>query len=122
MPEIAITDLEVFFHIGVPDLERATPQRLLVSVTLEIDCARAAGADDIRGTIDYYRVAQDVLGFGEGRSWRLIETLADQIAALVLDRYHPLAVTVEVKKFPIPQARWVSVKLTKRQAGHAGET
>jgi dihydroneopterin aldolase len=51
--------------------------------------------------------------FGEGRSWKLIEKLASNIADLVLAKYTPDAVMVEVKKFSIPQARFVSVSLGK---------
>jgi dihydroneopterin aldolase len=42
----------------------------------------------------------------------LIEKLASNIADMVLAEYKPQAVLVEVKKFPIPQARYVSVTLT----------
>jgi len=79
MDTIRIVDLEVSYHVGVPDSERATAQRLLVSLDLEHDFRAAAAADDLNRTIDYYAVSRRVLAFGEGRSWRLIEKLADDI-------------------------------------------
>ena len=54
MSKITITDLEVFFHVGVPDEERAKPQRLLVSVDMEFDFSIAAVSDRVTKTIDYF--------------------------------------------------------------------
>jgi hypothetical protein len=51
--------------------------------------------------------------FGEGREWKLIEKLAADICDLILAEFKPPAVTVEVKKFIIPQARHVAVSLTR---------
>ena len=112
---ISIVDLELSLHVGVPDEERAKPQRVLLSVNMEYDFSQAASADDIAGTIDYFTVAQRLLQLGEGRSWKLIEKLANDVADLVLKEFQPAAVTVEVKKFPIPQARHVSVSVTKHR-------
>jgi len=117
MPNISIIDLEVFFSVGVPDEERAKPQRLLLTVQMEFDFSSAAISDRITKTIDYFAVAELLLKFGEGRSWKLIEKLANDIADKVLSEFQPQGVTVEVKKFPIPQARHVSVSLTKTRGG-----
>jgi len=113
MSKITIIDLEVFLRVGVPDEERAKPQRLLLTVDMEIDFASAARTDRINETIDYFAVAQRLLKFGEGRSWKLIEKLAADVADLVLSEFKPQRVTAEVKKFPIPQARYVSVRVTR---------
>jgi len=113
MSQISIVDLEVFYRVGVPDAERAQPQRLLLTVELESDFAAAATSDSICDTIDYYAVTQKLLKFGEGREWKLIEKLAADICDLILVEFKPPAVTVEVKKFIIPQARHVAVSLTR---------
>ena len=115
MATITITDLEVFFHVGVPDEERTKPQRLLLTVEMEHDIRTAAIADDIAATIDYFDVSQKIIALGNGRSWKLIEKLANDIVDLVFTGYHPATVTVTVKKFPIPQAAQVSVTLTKHR-------
>ena len=114
MSRISIVDLEVFYRVGVPDAERAKPQRLLLTVEMESDFSRAVRTDSITDTIDYYAVSQMLLKFGEGKSWKLIEKLAAHIADAILSEFKPQSVTVEVKKFPIPQARHVSVRLTRR--------
>jgi dihydroneopterin aldolase len=112
--KITIVDLEVFYHVGVPDEERAKPQRLLLTVEMDFDFSAAARSDDIRDTIDYFAVSRRLLKFGEDQSWKLIEKFAADVADMVLSEFKPQSVTVEVKKFPIPQARFVSVSLTRK--------
>jgi dihydroneopterin aldolase len=113
MDTICISDLEVFFQVGVTEQERARPQRLLVSVEMRHDLSTAAGRDNLADTIDYAAVADRILHFGNGCHWELIETLAAEIAAMVLEEFSPRHVSVEVKKFVIPQAAHVSVRLTR---------
>lgn len=115
MSKITITDLEVYYCVGVPDEERAQPQRLLLTVEMFFDFSGAAVADKLTRTIDYYAVSQQLLKFGEGRSWKLIEKLAANIAGMILAEFKPAGVSVEVKKFAVPQARYVSVTWIQHQ-------
>jgi dihydroneopterin aldolase len=110
---ITIADLEVHFRVGVPDAERAQPQRLLLTVEMATDFTAAGATDDLRETIDYYAVAQRLQALGEGREWKLIERLGEDIAALILREFRPRRVTVEIKKFILPQTRHVAVRLTR---------
>ncbi len=113
MSRISIVDLEVHYRVGVPDEERARSQRLLLTVEMEQGFAAAIASDCLTKTIDYHAVAHRLTGFGEGRSWKLIEKLAADIADMLLADFGPEAVTVEVKKFVIPEARHVAVSLRK---------
>src|ERR1041385_2972471 len=113
MSRINIVDLEVFYSIGITDEERAKPQRLLITVDMEFDFSAAAMSDRLERTINYFDVAQEILKYGEKRSWKLIEKLAANLADLVLQKFKPQTVTIEVKKFPIPQAAYVSVMVTR---------
>src|SRR5690349_4725334 len=103
MSRITIVDLEVHYSVGVTDEERAQPQRLLVTVDLNFDFSVAAVSDRIEKTINYQSLADDLLSFGQNRSWKLLEKLATNIGDMVVAKYHPQAVQVEVKKFSIPQ-------------------
>ncbi len=114
MDRIVIKDLEVFYKVGVPDEERRAPQRLLLTVELEHDFTAAAKSDDLTTTINYFAVSQRLLAFGDGREWKLIEALAVEIAETVLREFSAAAIEVEVKKFIIPQAGYVSVRTARR--------
>lgn len=115
MDTITIQDLEVYYCVGVPDEERAAPQKLLLTVEMTHDFRGAAAEDELAGTIDYHAVSQRLLRFGDGVHWKLIETLAVDLAQVLLEEFRPRSVTVEVKKFVIPQARHVSVRVTREQ-------
>ena len=115
MSNIAIVDLEVFYRVGVTEEERAQPQRLLLTLDMRFDFTSAAISGRIARTIDYYEVSQRLLHLGDRRTWKLIETVATDIADKVLSEFRPEMVTVEVKKFAVPQARYVSVCLTKER-------
>ena len=113
MDKIRISDLEVFYQVGVSEEERARPQRLLLSVEMEHDFSSAISRDNLAETIDYHAVSQSLIGFGEGCHWQLIEALAADLAAMILDQFKPRSVVVEVKKFVIPQAAFVSVAVRR---------
>jgi FolB domain-containing protein len=113
MDKITICDLEVKYHVGVPDEERAQAQRLLLTVEIFNDFTAAATTDDLTKTVDYFAVSRQLLRFGDGRSWKLIETLAVDIAKVILRDYPAGKVSVEVKKFILPETKYVSVRVER---------
>src|SRR5580704_8954963 len=113
MSKISIVDLEVHYRVGVPDKERAKPQRLLLSVEMEFDFSKAATTDSIEFTIDYFAVSQSLLNFGKRKKWKLIEKLGADICDMILAKFKPAKVCVKVKKYVIPQARHVSITVAK---------
>jgi dihydroneopterin aldolase len=117
MSKITIVDLEVQYHVGVSDEERAKPQRLLITVDMNFDFSSAAASDRITKTIDYYAVAKHIIEFGQGRSWKLIEKVVKDVTDLVIEEFQPASTTVTVKKFAIPQAAYVAVTLSKQRTG-----
>lgn len=116
---IHIADLELSTHIGVPEEERATPQRLTVHLTLEPRRDFQDLGDAIENTVDYYVLAKAVQALARERPRRLIETLAQEIAALILERFAVRAVEVELRKYILPDTAFVAVRLS-RTAGEAG--
>ena len=113
MDKIEIRELEVYFRVGVPEQEREAPQRLLISVTMELDFSEAATSDDLSCTIDYDAVCRRIRNLGDDQEWKLIEKLAGDIAGLILKEFKPQQVTVEVKKFIFEDTKHVGVSLTR---------
>jgi 7,8-dihydroneopterin aldolase/epimerase/oxygenase len=116
MSKITIVDLEVFYCVGVTDEERAKPQRLLLTVDINLDFSSASVSDRLEKTINYQRLAEQLLKFGEGRNWKLLEKLVANIADMVLNEHKPHSVMVQAKKFSIPQAHHVAVTLLKSRS------
>ncbi len=115
METITIEDLGVLCRIGVPDEERAKPQRLLICIEMKGDFASACRSDDLTQTVNYWDVAERVRGICQKTSFRLIERLAHEIAAAILKEFAVAAVSVEVKKFILTDARYVSFRLTEQR-------
>ena len=115
MSFITIVDLEVFYRVGVTDEERAQPQRLLLTIDIKFDFTSAAVSGRLGRTVDYSEVSKQLIRLGENRNWKLIESVATDIAGKILSEFRPESVTIEVKKFSIPEARYVSVSVTKQR-------
>jgi dihydroneopterin aldolase len=113
---IRIEDLELQVRLGVPDAERAQPQRVLLCIEFSADLSAAALSDNLADTIDYGAVAQRLPGWASTRSWRLIEALATDVANLLLTEFPANAVRIEVKKFILPQTRCVSVAIARTKS------
>ncbi len=111
--KITICDLEVFYRVGVPAEERRQEQRLLLHIEMGGDFSQAIASGSIADTTDYFAVVQRLKRLGEGREWVLIESLAAEIADLIRAEFQIPTVTVEVKKFIIPETRYVSVTVTR---------
>ena len=114
---IRVIDLEVWAHIGVPDAERREAQRLLISLEMGIDTLpHAAGTDNLARTVDYFDVVQHVKGFIAERPRKLLETLAEGMASDLLKVFPIKKITLEIKKFVLPDAQYVSVKIERSHA------
>jgi 7,8-dihydroneopterin aldolase/epimerase/oxygenase len=104
---IHISQLEVRGRVGVTESERAQPQRLLLNVSFWLK--RAGPRDHIADTVSYSEVAASLKQFIAQRDYRLIETLAEEMAGHLLSRFPLRKVAVEVRKFVLPDADHVSV-------------
>jgi 7,8-dihydroneopterin aldolase/epimerase/oxygenase len=117
MDKIIIHNLETWYCVGVPDDERAQPQRLLLEIEMEYDTAKAAESDDLADTVDYHSIAERLLNFGEDRTWHLIEKLAADVAEFIMREYGVPAVTVEVRKMVLTAAEHVAVRIRRTRRG-----
>ncbi len=111
--EIHIRGLRVRTRIGVPDEERAEWQELLIDVVMMPATSFAEMNDQIATTIDYHAVCLAIGKLAEAGERRLIETLANEIAELVLRDHSAVRVEVVIRKFILPQTEWVGVRLIK---------
>jgi dihydroneopterin aldolase len=110
---IRIEQLEVFARIGVPDDERSRPQRLTVSMTFWPVAQSSELGDDLDRTVDYAAVCAETKKFVDTRSDRLIETLADALASHLLGAFEIRRITLELRKFILPDVEFVSVTVTR---------
>jgi dihydroneopterin aldolase len=112
--QIGIHGLGLVARVGVPAIERATSQRLEADITLWPQRALSGLGDELAGTIDYAAVAARCRDTAAAREFRLIETLAEELCAVLLHGFPLNAVQIRLKKFILPDTAAVSVSLTRR--------
>jgi dihydroneopterin aldolase len=77
---IQVKGMKFFGHHGITEEEQAIGQRIEVDVEIEVDLEAAGRADDPNLTLDYTLIYQVTREIVEGKSVKLIETLAESIA------------------------------------------
>lgn len=120
MPEndhIALHGLGLTARIGVPDAERAVPQRLSADVTFWPATSFSGLNDDLARTIDYAAASRLCRETADNCDSRLIETLADRLCEALLREFPLKQVRITLRKFILPDTDAVSVTLTRRGDG-----
>ena len=95
---IYIKDLRVKTTIGIFEWERKVKQEVSIDMEFPFDCKKAAASDFIDDTIDYKTITKGVIKFVEESSYQLQETLAENIASLLKDKYGIKSVKLRVSK------------------------
>ena len=101
LDRLTLRGLRVHGHHGVLEAERQRGQEFVVDVTLGVDTRRAAASDDLVATVDYADLAQRLAAAVSTDPVALIETLAQRLADICLDRATVVEVDLTVHK---PQA------------------
>ena len=101
MDIVYIRDLHIDTVIGVYDWERRIKQTLSFDVDMATDIRKAAATDDLQFAVNYKAVSDRIIAFAEARQPQLIETLAEEVAQIILT------------EFGVP---WLRLKLSKAGA------
>ena len=113
---IHIRQLELMAHIGVPDEERASPQRVAFNLTFWPTRGIRELGDDLTRAVNYASVCIEVEKFVGQRRDRLIETLADALAVHLLETFAIRRISIELRKYILPQVEFVSVTVTRERS------
>lgn len=110
---IEIKGLSVMVHLGVPDEERATTQRLLFDLRFAAKEQPANLLEDLSQTIDYAFLCQHVQKICVERPRLLLETLADDITNTLFEKFPLSWIELTVKKFILPNTEYVAIHVRK---------
>jgi len=114
MDMVFIRELRADTVIGVYDWERRIRQTVVMDLELASDNRRAAAGDRIEDAIDYAAISQRVLSFIEASEFQLIETMAEQVANIILDEFAVPWLRVRLAKpGAVSQAREVGVLIER---------
>ena len=97
-----VRDLRVDCIVGIYEHERRARQTVFVDVDLDYDFAAAAASDAIADAVDYDGMVAVITDLAERRAFQLIETMAEESAAMLLAR--------------LPQVRRVRLEIRKPAA------
>lgn len=112
--------MSFYGYHGVYKEENTLGQRFNVDLKMKVDLKEASQEDNVDKSVDYgdaYQVVKDVV---EGRTYNLVETIAERIAQRILEEYSiVMEVTVKVIKPdpPIPgHYDSVAIEITRSRA------
>jgi dihydroneopterin aldolase len=98
MDLVFIEDLRIETIIGIYDWERTTRQVVAFDVEMAFDNTKPAASDRIEDTLNYKAVSKRLIEFVEASNFELVETLAEQCAAIIRSEFG---------------VRWLRLKLSK---------
>jgi 7,8-dihydroneopterin aldolase/epimerase/oxygenase len=111
--EIHIEQLKVFAQVGVSKTERARRQRLVLNITVWPARDLRDLKDAISRTVDYSVLSHETKTYLSRQTPRLLETLAQDLTAHLLRKFRVRKISVEVRKFVLKDAAYVSVTVTR---------
>lgn len=95
---VFIEGLRIDALIGVYEHERHAPRPLVLDIQMRFDNRIPALSDTLADALDYHAVSVRLLEFIGQSSFNLVETLAEQCAALVLGEFGALGVRLKLSK------------------------
>lgn len=87
MDIVYIKELQIQTVIGIYDWEREIRQTVSLDLDMATDIRPAAATEDISKTLDYKAVSKRLIAFIEDAEFLLIETMAEEVAAIVLTEF-----------------------------------
>lgn len=112
MDQLTISGLTINTKIGVYQWEQSIKQQLLIDIIIPTDISNYN--DQLENAVDYDQLCQQVTAYVESNQFALIETVAENIAQLIKDRFSVNQLTVTVSKpHAIKNAANVAISVTR---------
>jgi dihydroneopterin aldolase len=99
---IRLKNMTFYAHHGYYEAERELGQKFEVDIEVNCDLRLAASTDDLEETVNYraiFEIAKDTF---ENYKFKLIESVAEKIAAKVLNQTKVHNVLIRVRKPHVP--------------------
>ena len=98
MDKVFIEALEIEALIGIYDWERRIRQPLLFDIEMAFDNRIPAASDAIADTLNYKAVSKRVVDYVSQSDFGLVETLAERVAAIILQEFGVRHVKLKLSK------------------------
>ena len=121
MDIIFLQALEIDTVIGIYDWERKIKQKVVFDIEMATDIRKAAASDHIDDTLNYKAVAKRVISFVEESNFELVETLAENVASIILEEFNVPWLRLNLNKLgAITGARGVGIIIERGTRPVAG--
>jgi dihydroneopterin aldolase len=87
MDIVYIRDLRIETIIGIYDWEREVKQTVSLDLEMAYDIRKAGETDDIQYALNYKSIAKRLIAFIEESEFLLVERMAEEVAAIVLNEF-----------------------------------
>ena len=98
--------------IGVPEEERAVPQKLVANICITPQTTFADMGEELERTINYDALSRHLMALAQAEPTVLLETLCHRMATACVQDFGAATATVELHKFILPFTSSVSVRCT----------
>lgn len=98
MDHVFIEGLEIEALIGIYDWERRIRQTLVFDIEMAFDNRIPAASDAIEDTLNYKAVSKRIVEYVSSSDFGLVETLAERVAAIILDEFGVRRVKLKLSK------------------------
>lgn len=120
MDKIFLQDLRIQAVIGIWEWERRVRQTVSLDLEMGTDVRRAAATDEIDDALDYKGIAKRLAAFVEESEFKLVETLAETLAKIVITEFNVPWIKLSVSKpGAIEGSRNVGVVIERSAADYA---
>lgn len=99
--KVFIHELTAFASIGAYEWEHTIKQRLVFNIEMAWNFSQAVATDDVQYCLNYAEISEKVLKFVESQRFKLVETVAHQVAEKLQQEY---------------QLKWLRIELHKPKA------
>ena len=98
MDIVFLHEMKIDTVIGIWEWERKIRQTVVIDLEMSADIHKAAASDSIDDALNYKSVAKRLQQFVADSEFQLVETLAEKIAAIVMDEFGVSWVRVKLNK------------------------
>ncbi|MBC9131019.1 dihydroneopterin aldolase [Frischella sp. Ac48] len=113
---VFIEGLSIITTIGVYEWEKSIKQKLILDIEMAWDNRIAGLSDDVNDCLNYAQISQAIIDYLQHHQFNLIESVAENVAALLIDHYFTPWVRVKVSKpTAVASARNVAIMIERQK-------
>ena len=116
MDKIKLSELKVETIIGIWEWEQRNPQTISIDLEMSTDISAAAKSDSIQDALDYKAISKRIKQYSKDNHFQLIETLAENLAQIILEEFKVAWVKLSVSKpYAIRDSKNVGLTIERKR-------